>query len=193
MDTDLDLRARQAGWPVLASYGMSECSSTVAVRDVLLSHVEARSDPEGRIFLRSPALLTGYVTAGGLVDPKRDGWFTTEDVGSVEGRTLQIRGRRGEFIKIGGESVDLSRLDRLLAELIQGSRFDAALVAMPDPRLGLVIHLAATGDSAALVQEYNARVLPFERIRAAHEVASIPRTALGKLQRAELLLRLSQE
>lgn len=196
----LDERALAAGWPVLASYGMSECCSTVAIRDVLLGHVEARCDEDGRIALRGPSLLTGYATEEGLVDPKRDGWFLTEDLGESQGRLLRVRGREGEFVKVGGESVDLSRLDRILGELIHDAGFDAAVIAQPDRRLGAVIHLVAAdggrggveATAGTIVEAFNARVLPFERIRAVRYLRCIPRSPLGKLRRAELLRELNR-
>jgi O-succinylbenzoic acid--CoA ligase len=174
--------SRAAGWPVLASYGMSECCSTISVGDVLLSHLESRREPDGRIAFRGASLLTGYATDEGLVDPKIDGWFLSEDLGEVDGRRLRILGRAGDFIKIGGESVDLARLDRILYEIAGDG---AAIVAVPDERLGHVIHAAATSD-ASFVDAFNERVHPFERIRAVHRVDAIRRSPLGKLLRAEL-------
>lgn len=174
--------ARAAGWPVLPSYGLTECCSTVAVEDQLLSHLDARIDDDGHIALRGESLLTGYATESGVVDPKVDGWFVTEDLGEVDGRTLRVRGRAGEFVKIGGESVDLGRLDRILFSLAGDA---AALLAMPDPRLGHIIHAATTGQTS-FVDAFNAQVHPFERIRAVHRVPHIPRSPLGKLLRSEL-------
>lgn len=171
-----------AGWPVLPSYGMSECCSTISVKDLLLSHIEARRESDGRLAFRGPSLFTGYATDEGLVDPKIDGWFTSEDLGDVDGRRLRVDGRAGDFIKIGGESVDLKRLDRILHELAGN---DAAIVAMPDERLGHVIHLATTIEPT-FADAFNSRVHPFERIRAIHRVDEIPRSPLGKLLRAEL-------
>jgi len=184
-DAELQTRAAAAGWPVLASYGMSECASTIAVEDVLLSHLDARSESDGRLAFRGSSLLTGYVDESGLVDPKLDGWFVSEDVGEVDGRKIRVRGRRGDFIKIGGESVDLTRLDRIL-DSVRGS-IDAALLPVADDRLGNVIHLAVTADGDAIVEKFNARVLPFERIREVHRVRSIPRSSLGKLLRSQLV------
>jgi O-succinylbenzoic acid--CoA ligase len=184
--------ARGRGWPVLPSYGMTETCSQVATATldspevVLLDHVEARAESDGRLAFRGPSLLTGYGTERGFVDPKAGGWFTTEDLGSVAGRVLRVEGRRGDFVKIGGESVDLGRLDAILAS-IAGSH--AAVVAVPDPRLGHVIHLAVEPPCGAeeVVSVFNARVHPFERARGVHRVERMPRTALGKLLRRELI------
>jgi O-succinylbenzoic acid--CoA ligase len=184
-------QARALGWPLLPSYGMTECCSQVATAPlaplaprpsplVLLDHVEARVEPDGRLAVRSEALFSGYATEEGFVDPKIDGWFVTEDVATIEGRTLRVQGRSGDFVKVGGESVDLSRLDRILSEL--GA--DAAAVAIPDERLGHVIALAiASGDHEAIAAAFNARVFPFERARLILPVAEIPRTPLGKIMR----------
>lgn len=179
-----------AGWPLLPSYGMTECASQVATARpgspelFLLDHLEARVD-EGRLTLRGSSLLTGYMSVDGFTDPKVGGWFLTEDVGSIEGRLLRVEGRQGDFVKIGGESVDLGRLDAILAA-IAGER--AAVLAVPDRRLGHVIHLAVEegADPEALRLAYDGRVHPFERARRVHRVAGIPRTALGKLMRGRL-------
>jgi O-succinylbenzoic acid--CoA ligase len=181
------------GWPLLPSYGMTECCSQVATAPLatrnlqpdlmLLDHIEARIESDGRFALRSEALLSGYATDEGFVDPKIDGWFITEDIASIEARVLLVEGRRGDFVKIGGESVDLSRLDRILASL--GA--DAAVFPVPDERLGHVIGLAvASGDADAIAAAFNARVFPFERARRVVRVHEIPRTPLGKLQRGRL-------
>lgn len=183
-------QARALGWPLLPSYGMTECCSQVATATLdspellLLDHVEARIEDDGRLAVQSESLLTGYATEEGFRDPKVDGWFITEDLAALDGRVLRMEGRRGDFVKIGGESVDLSRLDRILAEL----HADAAVVAIADTRLGHVIALTvAAGDAEAIASAFNERVLPFERVRRVFHVAEIPRTPLGKLMRKRLM------
>lgn len=195
---ELHRAAWDLGWPVLPSYGMSECCSQVATalgespEMTLLPHIEARVEDDGQLALRSPSLLTGYClfdhrSDAVFVDPKSDGWFVTEDVGDVDGRVLRVSGRRGEFVKIGGESVDLRRLDAILDSVLRETGGDAALVAVDDSRLGHVIHLAATRDAERIRVVFDERVLPFERARAVHGVDAIPRSPLGKLLRARLL------
>jgi O-succinylbenzoic acid--CoA ligase len=175
-------------WPTLPSYGMTECCSTIAVEDTLLGHIEARRETDGRLAFRGPSLFTGYATEQGLIDPKIDGWFVSEDLGEVDGRTLRVFGRAGDFVKIGGESVDLKRLDRIIHELAGD---DAAIVAVPDERLGHVIHLV-TAIEPSFVDAFNERVHPFEKIRAVHRVEAIPRSPLGKVLRAQLTRMLKQ-
>jgi O-succinylbenzoic acid--CoA ligase len=194
LSEELRRAGQELGWPLLPSYGMTECCSQVATATPdspalrLLSHVDVRMDDEGCLAIRSEALLTGYAVDGEFIDPKVDGWLQTEDVGEVAGGGLRVAGRRGAFIKIGGESVDLSRLDGVLERVLREEGGDAALVAVPDDRLGHVIQLAcAGGDCEALGRAFDALVLPFERARKVHRVAEIPRTPLGKLRRKALL------
>ena len=96
--------ARTLGWPLLPSYGMTETCSQVATATLrspellLLDHVEARTEPDGRLAFRGPSLLSGYATEGGFVDPKTsDGWFVTEDLGSRRGGQVARGGAPRRF------------------------------------------------------------------------------------------------
>ncbi len=197
---DLYRAARQLGWPVLPSYGLTEAASQVATATPdspdmhVLSHLHVRID-DGFIKVRGASLLTGYAlwdSEGEAVfaDPKVDGWFITEDRGELVGDVLRVFGREGEFVKVGGESVDLKRLDSILDD-IRGD-VDAAVIAVPDERLGHVIHLAAAKDSGGIVDAFNSRVLPFERIRGVHRVDAVPRSPLGKILRSKLAALISR-
>jgi O-succinylbenzoic acid--CoA ligase len=200
MPLDLYAEARELGWPVLPSYGMTEtCSQVATARGdspelKLLSHVSVRVGPDQHLAFRGASLLTGYafLDASGeaaFADPKIEGWFVSQDRGELHGDTLRPLGRAGEFVKIGGESVDIARLDAILDSL--RGETEAAVVPVPDERLGHVIHLATTSDAvAAVVAAFNARVSPFERIRAVRRVRAIPRSPLGKLLRTKLIAEL---
>ena len=80
----------------------------------------------------------------------------------------------------------------MFSDRVRGER-DAAIVAIPDARLGHVIHLATTGDAGDIVQAFNGRVTPFERIRVVHWLESIPRSPLGKVLRGEVLTRIAAQ
>lgn len=202
MQESLYRKAIALGWNPLPSYGLTECSSQVATAALgsnnptlqLLPHMQVKITPEGFIAIKSDALLTGYVLdtpdGGCFWLPKVDGWFLTEDRGALVNDCLTVHGRNSAFIKIGGESVDLLRLENLLEEIKLDLKLqvDVALVAMPDERLGSVIHLAATaGPIQPLIDRYQGAVLPFERIRAVHTLPELPRTPLGKLNHAQLV------
>ncbi len=200
LSSDLYGAARTFGWPVLPSYGMTEACSQIATamgddpEMRLLPHVSVRVEEGQLLAFRATSLLTGYAYydaegRAAFVDPKVDGWFVSQDLGAVENGVLRVFGRAGEFVKIGGESVDLARLDAILDSVRGGT--DVALVAVADERLGSVIHLAAAaGDVADIVNTFNGRVLPFERIRAVRRVGAIPRSPLGKLLRTRLAAEL---
>jgi O-succinylbenzoic acid--CoA ligase len=192
MPPDTYRAARELGWPVRPSYGMTECCSQVATAIdsspelIVLDHLAVREEADGRLAIRGSSTLTGYVGDDGtLVDPKRDGWFSTSDLGEIHGRSLTVHGRMDDVVKVGGELVSLSRLEELL-DGVRGE-LDAALVAVPDDRLGWVVHLATEdADARAVVESFNGRVRPFERIRRVHRLEAVPRTALGKVRKEEL-------
>jgi acyl-CoA synthetase (AMP-forming)/AMP-acid ligase II len=160
----------------------------------VLSHVEVRIT-EGRLAVRGASLLTGYGIeeegSARFVDPKQHGWFVSEDAAEVWSRRTRtfVRplGRSSDFVKIGGESSSLARLQEIAERAAQRSGADAAVLAVPDERLGAVIHLAVSEATVAgeVRRAYDDDVLPFERARAVHVVA-IPRSPLGKVQREEL-------
>ena len=201
------------GWKLLPSYGLTECASQVATaalesctqtdypKLIPLQHVELAVDGTGYLKIKSTALLTAYIYLSDgvcrVVDPKVDGWLTTEDRVTLEEGKLCAIGRGEYFVKVGGESVDLLRLEKILDEekLALAVAHDVVLIALPDARLGHAIHLvvadAAPACVSALVERFACRVFPFERIRGVHCVAEIPRSAMKKVLRAALLAQLS--
>lgn len=205
---DLYKKAVELGWKLLPSYGMTECASQIATAglDSLqdkwaeeltpLPHLQLRINDQGLICVKGASLLTGYAietTQGSqFIDPKKDGWLQTEDYGQMVEGKLKVLGRCGDFVKIGGESVDIQRLEKILLKIkmelkVEG---DMALIAMPDERLGHVIQLARTESSfgiQSLIDHYHECVLPFERIRCVHVVPEIPRTDLYKVRKKALM------
>lgn len=214
LESELYEKALNLGWPVLPSYGLTECSSQVATATtthqpalIPLAHVQIRIADRtdeanssvglsgGRIEIKSDALLTGQILVhekgDEFRDPKIDGWFQTEDIGFLnEDGSLSILGRSQDFVKIGGEGVLVSRLEERLENLrLQLScSFDAAILAVPDQRLGSVLVLLTTASGPEvekLLSDFNESVFPFERIRRFYSVSEIPRSSLGKLLRAQ--------
>lgn len=204
-------QGRARGWPLLPSYGLTECGSQVATASLeslrqngfpnlqLLPHLQA-CEKEGCLSFSGPSLLSAYAyldEAGvRMVDPKVGGWLMTEDRGRVEGRHLYLLGRKDEIVKVGGESVDMAHLERHLQELCQrlGRRVEVTLVTVPDERLGHTVHLVATHQGKEVeqvVKEFQDTVLPFERIRKVHLLPVLPRSALGKILKKELVLSIS--
>ncbi|QDK36597.1 AMP-binding protein [Bdellovibrio sp. NC01] len=212
-DVPLFNQARALGWPVLPSYGMTETASQIATASLeslktseypdieLLSHAQARTNPEGFLEVNAQSLFTCYAqnTSEGLRhwDPKVQGWFVSEDRGEVDGRALKISGRSKDYIKIGGEGTNVARLRAVLEqtalEMNPQWPLHITLLDMPSPRLGAEIHMVSTLDVAVaekIANGYAEKVLPFEKVRKIYYVSEIPRTDLGKIQWSELRRRL---
>ena len=205
VDELLYFKAVEKGWPLLLSYGMTECCSQIATSSLggwkesgfpllqPLEHITLDNDNEGCLKICSDALLTGYLEASEVgpcfTDPKQEGWFHTKDlVEFKEGKIASVR-RVDQLIKIAGESVDLARLESILEQVKGECLFSCglALVPMPDERAGYTIQLLydhAGAQISQLVSCFNARVFPYERIRQVHLVPTIPRSPLGKTLRS---------
>ncbi len=206
LEESLYEKARELGWPLLPSYGLSECASQVATADLgslneprfpnlkILSHVKVKVDEDHVISLCSPALLTAYAlfdeNALCFKYPVKDGWFLSQDKGILSDKSLTLLGRLGDFVKIGGESVELGRLEKIFEEIKLEHMicFDVVIAAVPDDRLGHAIHLFTTDAKIELLQrQFNDKVMPYERIRKAHLVPAIPRSPLNKVLKNQLV------
>lgn len=188
--------ATALGWPLFPTYGMTECASQVATGQRLpalvpLKHIQARINAAGFLEIASKALLTCYITEEGSVDPKKEGWFTTEDRVVFDGRAIVDVRRGNGFVKIGGENVDLQRSQGILEDARVSLRYPyaAAIVAVPDDRLGNRIELRTEGPRDpsldALAAAYHAAAMPFERAAVVADT-SVLRTPLGKLNPYEV-------
>jgi O-succinylbenzoic acid--CoA ligase len=184
LNDNLYKKATELGWPLLPTYGMTECASQVATGKgsgeklpslVPLKHVQLRVNTGGFLEIASKALLTCYITEEGSIDPKKEGWFTTEDQVEFDAKEITAVRRGHGFVKIGGENVDLHRLQIILEDARVSLRYPyaAAIVAVPDDRLSNRIELRTEGPADpsldALAAAYHEAAMPFER---AHIVAS---------------------
>jgi acyl-[acyl-carrier-protein]-phospholipid O-acyltransferase/long-chain-fatty-acid--[acyl-carrier-protein] ligase len=118
---------------LLEGYGATEASPVISVNPLhdnrhgtvgrLLPGVEARLEPiegiheGGRLFVRGPNVMAGYLDASGL-EPPADGWHDTGDVACIEPDDyLRLLGRAKRFAKIGGEMISLQAVEDLAADL----------------------------------------------------------------------------
>lgn len=198
--------AIRAGWPILPSYGMTECCSQVATaslqglkksdrRMVRLPHVQVRVSKQGHFEVNSDSLLTGYAQWKGkkahFIDPKVDGWFETSDRGVIEGDFVLPIGRDSDFVKISGEGVNLNRLNAVLESIVQilspHAIGEIVVAAAPDPRTENKIILVVgnaliTSDQIReVILRFDRSVAPFEKIRGQKYLKAIPRSPLGKI------------
>ena len=110
----------------------------------------------GELCCRGPYTLPGYLDAAehNAVAFTSDGFYRTGDLATVRviggERCLSIDGRIKDVINRGGEKVNAEEVELLLLQ--HPGIEQAAVVAMPDPRLGerACAFLVATGDDLTL-------------------------------------------
>ncbi|MFI4975807.1 MAG: AMP-binding protein [Caulobacterales bacterium] len=137
--------------PVLEGYGATEAAPVIAVNKPednrrgtvggLLPGIDTRIEPVegimrgGRLYVRGPNVMSGYLNDQGELEPPQGGWHDTGDVVEMtEDRWISILGRVKRFAKIGGEMVSLTAAEDLAAGVWPDSRH--AVIAMPDSRKG---------------------------------------------------------
>ena len=184
-----------AGRPanVVATYGMTETGSGVVYDGVALEGVEVdlRS---GEVWLRCPMLLRCYRDGTDPLTP--DGWFATGDAGELDEKgRLSIHGRLDDLVISGGENIWPAQVEAVLRR--HPSVLDVAVGGRPDTKWGVrlvayvVVSPAVQGvepatilaDLRELVKEHLA---PFAAPRELVVVVRLPRSAIGKVSRAEL-------
>ena len=173
----------------VTTYGMTETGSGVVYDRRPLDGVELQI-VDGEVHLRCPMLLRCYRDG---FDPRLpDGWFATGDLGEIDhDGLLTVHGRRGDLIITGGENVWPEPVEAVLRTLPGVA--DAAIVGHPDPEWGdRVVALIVPTDPQSLVtleqvRDHVKSVLPaYCAPRTVLFRAVLPRTALGKLRRADL-------
>lgn len=185
--------------PVLEGYGATEASPVIAVNKPtdnrrgtvggLLPGVEARVEPVegipggGRLYVRGPNIMAGYLSATGGLDAPQDGWHDTGDVVSLsDDRWVRILGRVKRFAKIGGEIISLTAAEDLAGAVWPAARH--AVVSVPDAKKGERLVLvtdqqgAETGPLVAHAQAAGAPEIAAPR--KIIQVAAVPVLGTGK-------------
>lgn len=175
----------------VATYGMTETGSGVVYDGRPLTGVEI-DIRGGIIHLRAPMLMRAYRNAPSIIDA--DGWLRTGDMGSVAADgSLTVHGREGDLIITGGENVWPEAVESAVGTM--PAVVDCCVVGVPDPEWGQAVHVFVVSDSPPAlesVREHVKQTLPAHCApKAVHAVGAIPRTALGKPRRSELVALLS--
>ena len=187
LDAELTRKARDLGWPVVPSYGMTETSSQVATGDglPLLQGWEAKI-VEGRLALKGDGLLSAIILRKGdgffAEDPKIDGWYVTSDRCELVGAGLRVLGRADRLVKILGKLVNLEELEEFWRGKLER---EVALVARPNERRGVSLFLFYEGIEVDLAR-WNASLPGPERLAEAIAIDLLPRSVLGKIDRLAL-------
>jgi fatty-acyl-CoA synthase len=144
----------------------------------------------GEIWLRAPNLMRGYhqLPAGsGFVD----GWFATGDLALADAAGhITVVGRSKDMLISGGENIYPAEIENIAATWPGVA--EAAVVGLPDARWGevpvlvLVPQPGAAVDLDGLRAQFSARLARFKHPRQILLRNEVPRTALGKVQKAAL-------
>ena len=183
--------AREAGVAVVTTYGMSETSGGCVYDGLPLEGVEVGLTSDGTIRLAGPVLASGYrlrpdLTRAAFVD----GWFTTSDLGVLDGDRLTVLGRADDVLVTGGEKVAPAAVEAVLAT--HPAVAEAVVVGAPDPEWGQrVVAVVRLRPGAALTLEQARELVAgqLSRVAAPRElrvVDAIPLLPSGKPDRAAL-------
>ncbi|MDD2742713.1 MAG: AMP-binding protein [Rhodocyclaceae bacterium] len=189
-------KASAAGWPLNPSYGMSESSAQIAtwtaadgpwqpgLVGTALGENEISLDSTGRILLRGPQIMLGYL--GQNERPEND-WFTTGDLGKIDAKSrLTVTGRADDMLISAGRNVHPLEVESCLAAC-PGVR-DVAVTGLPDAVWGDIVVALVVGDASTdeIIRWSTPRLPSAALPRRIIQLASLPRTAAGKLERSTL-------
>jgi len=187
LSNPLDPAARKVG-----SVGVPLPTVEIRIVDELGSDV----DGPGELWVRGPSVMSGYFEhEEATAAAHRDGWFTTGDVAvrDSEGRYRLLGRMSADILKTGGEKVSALEIEELLRE--HEAIAEVAVVGVPDPAWGervvavVVPRPGAEGRCSTQVLRAWAkdRMSPFKVPREVRVVSELPRNAMGKVMKQELL------
>jgi fatty-acyl-CoA synthase len=144
----------------------------------------------GEIRVRGLNVMQGY-----WADPSnpafRDGWFLTGDLAyEDEEGFFRVVGRSKDMIISGGENVYPAELENVLADCAEIA--ECAVVGREDPRWGevavavVVRKPGSSIDRDAVLALFEGRLARYKHPRDVVFIDTLPKTALGKVQKAEL-------
>ena len=199
-------RAAAGRVPVLSTYGLTEAASQVAtvplaaalarhravepvpgmeLRIVDVNGGEVAAGTAGGVQIRGAAVSPGY-----LHDRLRSpgAWFTTGDLGRLDGdHRLEILGRADDMIITGGENVYPVEIEAALED--HPAVVEAAVFGIEDPEWGQIVAACVVAPDLAqpdLDRFVRSRLAGFKIPTRWSFVSTIPRTGLGKIDRARL-------
>jgi len=203
------------GCPVAEGYGQSEAGPVLAFNprhgvrkvgsvgvavpqtEIEIVDVESGAGPlpvgaVGEIRARGPQVMRGYRNlAAETAEALRDGWLYTGDIGELDrDGYLTIRGRKKEMVIVGGYNVYPREVEEALCT--HPSVREAAVVGVPDAYRGealVATVVLAGGDPTtgdALLEHLAARLVRYKLPRDIHLMAELPKTSIGKVDKARL-------
>jgi O-succinylbenzoic acid--CoA ligase len=199
LDPELRTAAESLGGRVISTYGSTETGGGIVYDGRVFEGSEVRiasgrPDALGGIELRGPTIMDGYradpaATADAFTS---DGWLRTGDVGRLDaaGR-LAVRGRADDAIRTGAETVWPDEVEAVLRT--HPGVGDVAVAGRPDAEWGA--HVTAwvvpvKPQEPPTLEELREHcrddLARFKAPRDLRIVIALPRTASGKVRRADL-------
>lgn len=195
------------GVPVAQVYGATETGPvTLVLRpQEAMAHAGSAGKPalgvqvrlvNGEVQVRAPNLARGYHRRPND-EAFADGWFRSGDLARVDADGFhEIVGRAKELIISGGENIHPVEIEHIA--LADAAVAEAAVIGLPDARWGEVAVLAVVPragcciDAPRLQAAFAATLARFKHPRRIVVLGALPKTALGKVRKADLALDLQQ-
>lgn len=108
--------------------------------------------------------------------------MATGDAVELRPGELRFRSRIDGAVKVSGELISLPMLNERLAAM----GIDGLIVAVSEPRRGNELVLVCESRGVSLLESFNEGLPAVERVGRVIEVGSLPRTEIGKLDRAAI-------
>ena len=174
----------------VTTYGLTETGSGVVYDGRPLGGVDVRIAPDGEILLRGSMLLRCYRDGSSPLD--HDGWLHTGDLGRwLDDGRLHVDGRRGDMIVTGGENVWPDAVEAVLQRAAGVA--EVAVAGVDDLEWGQrVVAWVVPDDPSSPPTLADLRTTVADHLPAFCApkelvlVTTLPRTALGKVQRTTL-------
>src|SRR5215469_5433129 len=148
---------------------------------------------DGEIQLKGPNVFAGYWRRDEATrDAFVDGWFRTGDLATVSpDGYYTLCGRKSDLIISGGFNIYPREIEEFLQE--QEEVAEAAVAGSPDPVRGeapvAYVVMRGTIEPSALGERCRQKLASFKVPREFIAVESLPRNAMGKIQKHLLLTR----
>lgn len=145
----------------------------------------------GKLHVRGPMMFDGYLNRPDATAEAfdADGWYRTGDVAVIDGGGMhRIVGRESvDLIKSGGYRIGAGEIETVL--LGHPGVQEAAVVGMPDADLGqrIVAYIVGSANGDELIDYVAQQLSVHKRPREVRVVDTLPRNAMGKVLKKELL------
>ncbi len=161
------------------------------------THGEVAIGEPGELLIRGPQVMIGYHNQKDETDlVLRDGWLHTGDVVRMDSDGyFYVVGRIKDLIKVHGLQVWPVEVENIIAAM--PGVVECAVAGVPDPKTGerVKVWIVKDKDTQISLEGIQAfcygKLADFKIPREYEECASLPRSAVGKILRRELIRRQS--